>query len=166
MMFPINRYNYNNNSNNNTLVGGGEFTNIIPHIVTYIILLLVLVLEISDPLSQPEATENLKKREGLLYLFVAFSVIVPVLVMTLIWTHEDIKGKKGKKAKFFGYFGVTAGFILFQFSLTIAALSIAKPKLSTSQQGYLYSKIIFLFFGMIGLAFTQMHNRICKKSDD
>jgi len=162
MMFPINRYNCNNNS---TLIGGGEFTNVLPQIITYIILLLVLILEISDPLSQSEAKENLKSKEGLLYLFAAFTFVVPVIVITLIWTYEDIKGKKGKKSKFFGYFGVATGFLLFQFSLTIAALAIAKPKLSASQQGYLYSKIIFLFIAMIGLAFTQMHTRICKKDE-
>jgi len=159
-MFPINRYNCNNNY---TLTGGGNFKNILPELITYVILIIILILEISGPLTQEQAKKNLADKQGLLYLFATFTIIVPLIISFLTWSYEGLDKKKGK---FWGYFGGITFFIIFQFSLTIAALAISKPDLSSSQQGYLYSKVIFLFMAMIGLSFTQMQIKIAKNKNE
>jgi hypothetical protein len=156
MMFPINRYNCDNN---HTLIGGGNFKNVLPELITYLILLIILILEISGPLTQEQSRQNLKDREGLQYLFATFTIMVPIIIAWLTWSYEGTSKKEGK---FWGYFGGITFLIIFQFSLTIAALAIAKPELTSSEQGYLYSKVIFLFMAMIGLSFTQMQIKIGK----
>lgn len=156
MMFPINRYNCNNNY---TLVGGGNLKNVLPEIITYAIILIILILEIGGPLTREQSRKNLADKQGLLYLFATFTILVPLIIGWLTWSFE---GTGKKESKLWGYFGGITFLIIFQFSLTIAALIIAKPDLSSSEQGYLYSKVIFLFMAMIGLSFTQMQIKIGK----
>jgi hypothetical protein len=160
-MFPINRYNCNKNY---PLIGGGDFKNILPEIITYITLLVILILEISGPLTQDQARKNLQNKQGLLYLFATFTIVVPIIIIAITWTYEGLPNKK--KSKFYGYFGIITFFIVFQFSLTLAALIISKPDLSGSEQGYLYSKIILIFATMIGLSFTQMQIKTATKSSE
>jgi uncharacterized BrkB/YihY/UPF0761 family membrane protein len=156
MMFPINGYN-----NNYPLIGGGDFKNILPEMITYITLLVILVLEVTGPLTQEEAQKNLQDKQGLLYLFAAFTVMVPILIIVITWAYEGLHDKK--TSKMYGYFGVITFFIVFQLVLTMAALIVSKPKMTTSELGYLYMKVILLFATMIGLSFTQMQIKSSKK---
>ena len=147
-MFSINDYNYINSSPL-SLSGGkiGKGTKgTLLRLMTYFFMLLIVILEVVEPLSDSKALDNLKKNQVAMTFFFLFTFLTPLMTFGIIWAFDAIN-KKEKKLT--GFIVILTIFNLFQCISTIVALAYAKPDISKTRQGYLYSKVIVLFMAIM-----------------
>ena len=150
-MFSISEYN-NNLSNIST--GGGKGTrNTALKLTTYMLLLTTVIFEIIEPLTTGDAYDKLKANGAIMALFVTFSCLVPLFIFYVIWSFDGISKKK---AKYMGPLVISIIAQLLQLAFTLAALIIGNAyseedsaERRAKKRGFLYTKVILLFGGMI-----------------
>jgi len=121
----------------------------------YILLLFIYSLECAAYLKGKESFQKLKKDDGFFAIFVAFSVIIPIIMLILVFG-VIVK----KSAESYINWAIWALMAL-HLGLTLAAFIIADPKVEPDIRGFAYTKLIFLFVSM-GLALQggKVHNKI------
>jgi hypothetical protein len=121
----------------------------------YILLLFIYSLESAAYLKGKESFQKLKKDDGFFAIFIAFSVIIPIIMLILVFG-VIVK----KSAESYINWAIWALMAL-HLGLTLAAFIIADPKVEPDIRGFAYTKLIFLFVSM-GLALQggKVHNKI------
>ena len=169
-MFLVNDYNSSNNSFDITPVsmsGSGSSNRgrgtkrVALELATYFFALLVLILEITEPMSGKKALSNLKSNQSVFTLFISFSIFVPLLTFLVMYIYDGMTNSQKKKKSG----GVIAGMVimtLFHFALTITAIVYSKPDIGKTSQAYLYSKVILIFFAIMFILITQILGKECK----
>jgi hypothetical protein len=161
-MNSINNY---NNLLNNFVFGGGKGAGTLRTLSmlgVYICISILLMLEVLEPLTTQDAIRRLKDGSSdVLYgLFIAFSIVIPAIVFlsTYAFSYLDATQKAKRKTVFLT---ILTFFLVFHFSLTVAALVIGEAFLEeddtnkrAKKRGFLYTKVIGIFIAMIANMFA------------
>lgn len=163
-MFYINDYNNYINSLSSSQSGGAKGSAVkktLTGLLTYFFLLIVLTLEIVEPLSDKSARSRLKSNQVASTFFFLFTFLSPLMTFGILWAFDAINKKQ---SKIWGFIIILTIFNLFQCISTIVALVYSKPELSKTSMGYLYSKISLIFLAIIGLTINILINKSKKES--
>jgi hypothetical protein len=155
-MFPINKYKYDNLS---PIITGGKKSDRVLGAVkksaVYLAFAVLLIFELLEPLTTEDAYKRLDSNRGLMGTFPTFMLVTPVIIITQIYYFNQ-NPPELKKKNFLFAMVISMVFILVQFSLTIAALVVGEAYLDENdterrakKRGFLYTKVILLFIGMV-----------------
>lgn len=145
-MFYINDY---NNSITSSLSGGKKAKGtrrVLLSLMTYFFMLLIVILEVIEPLSDKDTFSTLKSNQVAMTFFFLFTFLTPLMTFGIIWAFDGVS-KRSKKV--FGFITILTIFNLFQCISTIIALAYGKPDISKTRQAYLYSKVMLLFVAIM-----------------
>jgi hypothetical protein len=120
---------------------------------TYILLLIVYSLETAGFLSAKETLVKLKKDSGFFAIFIAFSAIIPFIMLILVFA---VSVKKSAES-YVNYF--IWGFMLLHLGLTLAAYIIGAPDVTANIRGFTYTRLILIFIAMaLAIQGGKVHN--------
>ena len=121
---------------------------------TYILLLIVYSLETAGFLSGKETLAKLKKDSGFFAIFIAFSAIIPFIMLILVFA---VSVKKSAES-YVNYF--IWGFMLLHLGLTLAAYIIGAPDVTPQIRGFTYTRLILIFIAMaLAIQGGKVHNK-------
>ena len=122
---------------------------------TYVALLFIYSLESAGYLKGEEQFKKLKKDDGFFAIFIAFSVIIPIIMLILVFA---VVVKKSAES-YINY--AIWGLMALHLGLTLAAFIIADPPVKEDIRGFTYTKLIFIFISMaLALQGGKVHNKI------
>jgi hypothetical protein len=155
-MFPINEYKYDSLS---PIISGGKkgarIMAAVKKSAVYLAFAILLVFELLEPLTTEDAYRRLDSNRAIMGTFPTFMLVTPVIILTQLYYFNQNDATLKKKNFTFAMV-ISMIFILIQFSLTIAALVIGEAYLDENdtnkrakKRGFLYTKVILLFIGMV-----------------
>jgi hypothetical protein len=155
-MFPINEYNYDSLS---PIISGGKkgsrILAAVKRAAVYLAFAILLVFELLEPLTTEDAYRRLESNKVIMGMFPTFMLVTPVIIITQLYYFNQ-NDSTLKKKNFTFAMVISMIFILIQFSLTVAALVIGEAHLDENdvnkrakKRGFLYTKVILLFVGMV-----------------
>ena len=122
---------------------------------TYIMLLLIYSLESASYLKGKDTLQRLKKDSGFFSIFIAFSVIIPIIMLILVFA--VVVKKRAESWVNFAIWGLMA----LHLGLTLAAFIIADPNVESDIKGFTFTRLICIFASMaLALQGAKVHNKI------
>jgi hypothetical protein len=121
---------------------------------SYILLIFVYSLESAGYLKGEEQFKKLKRDDGFFSIFIAFSVMIPLTMLIVVFA-VNVKQGGQKWVNLFIWV-----FMALHLGLTLAAFIIADPKVTSDIKGFTYTKVVFIFIGMaIAIQSAKVHSK-------
>ncbi len=166
-MFSINKYNSDISKilDNYSPISSGGAKNraskeAFSKMITFTLILLILILELAEPLQEGKVIDKLKQSMSSYGVFVAFIMMTLVVLISVFGGFYLVSAVNKKQKRTWGPIGIIVFLIIVHFSLTIATLVLgnAYGDNSATRKGYFYSKVVLLFGLMIGYVITTIRS--------